>query len=355
MFKPLWVLLATTSFSLLLCTVLMPLARRAGLVDHPSERKIHYVPVSLTGGPAIFLAFSVAVALAGVGGHGTLPLLAACGLMLTVGLADDRSHLSPLVRFAVQIGACCIMIFYCDVVLTDFGSLMWDGVLSLGWFSVPVTIFAALGVINAFNMMDGIDGLSSLVFIVASIAMAWLALQAGLDGNAGLLLITAAGVFGFFLLNARLPWNQRARVFLGDSGSGFLGLFLAWQFIDLGNGNDQAFAPMTAVWLFGIPLLDTTRVMVQRWRDGRSSMEADQFHLHHAFLKAGFSVRQTIAAIAILILFTTMVGLAGEFFDWPEHLMFYGYVAFGLGYQYIMRRCWKGGYFLGRPVKQQLD
>ena len=117
--------------------------------------------------------------------------------------------------------------------------------------SVPMTIFAALGVINAFNMMDGIDGLSSMIFIVASTAMAWLALQAGHTSNAAILIIAAGATLGFFMLNARLPWNKRARVFLGDSGSVFLGLLLAWQFIDLGNGDDRAFSPMTAVWLLG--------------------------------------------------------------------------------------------------------
>ena len=90
---------------------------------------------------------------------------------------------------------------------------MWNGVFQLGWFSIPITIFAALGVINAFNMMDGIDGLSSVIFIIAGSAMAWLALRAGHVFNAGILMIAVASALGFFLLNARLPWNKRARVF----------------------------------------------------------------------------------------------------------------------------------------------
>jgi UDP-GlcNAc:undecaprenyl-phosphate GlcNAc-1-phosphate transferase len=281
-----------------------------------------------------------------------LPLLIACGLMMITGMLDDLYKLSPLTRFILQIIACCIMIFASGVVLTDFGSLMWNGLLSLGWFSIPITIFAALGVINAFNMMDGIDGLSATIFIIAGSAMAWLALLAGQSGNASMLIIAVAAVLGFFLLNARLPWNQRARVFLGDSGSMFLGMFLAWQFIDLGNGDDRAFAPMTAVWLLGIPLVDTIRLMTQRWRRGDSSMSADQFHLHHAFLKAGFSVSQTVAAITLLVLFTTTIGLTGHVLGWPEYLMFYGYICFGLVYLYIMRHCWRDGRFLGRDVSE---
>lgn len=132
-------------------------------------------------------------------------------------------------------------------------------------------------------------------------------------------------------------------------------MLLAWQFIDLGNGGDRAFAPMTAVWLMAVPIADTLRLMSQRWLKGGSSMEADQYHLHHAFLKAGFSVNQTVAAITMLVLFTTGIGLAGQFFGWPEYLMFYAYMVFGLIYLYIMRRCWRDGRFLGREINNELS
>jgi UDP-GlcNAc:undecaprenyl-phosphate GlcNAc-1-phosphate transferase len=330
------------------------LAQRIGLLDHPSDRKVHQTSTPLVGGTAIFIALVVAVSLATPYTSEALHLLAACGLMLITGMLDDLHELSPRTRFITQILACCIMVFASGVVLTDFGSLVWNGVLQLGWFSIPLTIFSALGVINAFNMMDGIDGLSSIIFIIAGTAMAWLAAQAGHGFNAAMLTLAVAAVVGFFLLNARLPWNKKARVFLGDSGSAFLGLFLAWQFIALGNGDDRAFAPMTAVWLLGVPLVDTIRLMAHRWRRGGSSMEADQYHLHHAFLKAGFSVNQTLIGIAVLVLFTTAVGLTGHLLGWPEYLMFYAYMAFGIVYLYIMRRCWVHGRFLGRDVAAEL-
>jgi UDP-GlcNAc:undecaprenyl-phosphate GlcNAc-1-phosphate transferase len=193
-----------------------------------------------------------------------------------------------------------------------------------------------------------------MIFLVACSAMAWLALLAGHTYNVATIAIAIGGTLGFFLLNARLPWNKRARVFLGDSGSGFLGLFLAWQFIDLGNGTDRAFAPMTAVWLLAVPLVDTIRLMTMRWRSGKSSMAADQYHLHHAFLKAGFSVAETGALITLLVMLTTTIGLAGHILAWPEYLMFYGYITFGLFYLYIMRQCWKHGRFLGRNVVTEL-
>ena len=339
---------------MLLCLLLTPLARIIGLLDHPSERKVHSNPVPLVGGAAIYITMVLVFTLATPYGIETLPLLIACGMMLVTGMIDDVWELSAFIRFVIQILACCIMVFVSDVVLTDFGSLMWSGVLYLGWMSVPITIFAALGVINAFNMMDGIDGLSSMIFIVASAAMGWLALQAGHTTNAVVLGIAAAATFGFFLLNARLPWNKRARVFLGDSGSAFLGLLLAWQFIDLGNGDDRAFAPMTAVWLLGIPLLDTTLLMVRRKLNGGSPFDADQHHLHHAFLRAGFSVKQTTQIITVLVLITATIGLAGQILAWPEYLMFYAYIAFGLVYYRTMSRCWRDHRFLGRDVATEM-
>jgi UDP-GlcNAc:undecaprenyl-phosphate GlcNAc-1-phosphate transferase len=348
------ILLATAGLSMVLCMLLTPMAHRFGLLDHPSERKVHNTSIPLVGGIAIYIALAMATILATTYTNEALPLFAACGLMLITGMLDDLHELSPTTRFIMQIIACGIMIFASGVVLTDFGSLMWNGVFQLGWFSIPITIFAALGVINAFNMMDGIDGLSSMIFIVATAAMSWLALRAGHMFNATMLMMAAGAALGFFLMNARLPWNERARVFLGDSGSLFLGMFLAWHFIDLGNGDDRAFSPMTAVWILGVPLVDTIRLMVQRWKRGGSSMQADQYHLHHAFLKAGFSVWQTGAAITLLVLFTTTIGLAGQILGWPEYLMFYAYIAFSLIYIAIMRRCWHHGRFLGRDVASVL-
>ncbi len=344
------VLLAAAGFSLASCLALIPLARRFGLVDRPSGRKLHSKPVPMVGGVAIFLTLLIVLLASGQLARSMQPLLLACGLLMVAGLVDDRHQLSPLLRFIIQAVACLVMIYMGGTVLTDFGSLLWDGVLSLGWLSVPITIFAALGVINAFNMIDGMDGLSSMVFMIAGISVMWLAAIAGRDANVLLLSVATAAVFGFSLLNTRLPWKKGAQVFLGDSGSVFLGFFLAWQFIDLANGAGRAFAPITAVWLFAIPMLDTTYLMRRRWRRGGSALDADQNHLHHAFLRAGFSVTRTWAAITALVLLTTTIGLAGHALGWPQYLMFYGYIAFGLVYYRSMDRCWRQGRFLGRRL-----
>jgi UDP-GlcNAc:undecaprenyl-phosphate GlcNAc-1-phosphate transferase len=329
--------------AMLLCILLGLKAHHFGWLDHPGERKVHQVATPLVGGVAIFLTLLWPFLYSG-----NLAFCAALTLALACGLADDLRPLRPVTRFIWQGCACLVMVYFGGVVLSDFGRLMWDGVLELGMLSVPITVFAALGVINAFNMIDGLDGLAGTVFLVCTGSLAWLAAGGGHPAQAQLLLLAFAAVTGFLVLNARFPWNARARVFLGDAGSTFLGMFLAWMFVDLGNGDDRAFEPMTAVWIFGLPLLDTTRLMATRWRSGKSTMAADQQHLHHAFLRAGFSVRQAWLAVSALAAGSALAGLAFEKSGLPTYIGFYTYVVLGVIYLRWMRSAWQVRRFLGR-------
>ncbi|WP_191621165.1 MraY family glycosyltransferase [Marinihelvus fidelis] len=324
--------------TLLMAAALVPVARRAGWLDWPSGRKQHIEPTPLVGGPAIFGGLFATLALAGVG---TAALPAACALIMVTGLVDDRWPLSASVRFGLQTMACLVMVFVADVYLADFGRLFMDRVLDLGLLAVPITVFAALGVINAFNMIDGVDGVSGSIFVLCCLSMALLAAVGGRADMLPSLLVSAGAVCGFLLLNARLPWNPVARVFLGDSGSLLLGLLLAWFFIDLGNGSrtgvERAFAPMTAVWIFGLPLLDTTRLMASRWRAGRSAFSADDRHLHHALAQSGLSVGQTWGVVVLLSAGFMVAGIAMEWFGVPECIRFYAFIATGVAYLRWMR------------------
>jgi UDP-GlcNAc:undecaprenyl-phosphate GlcNAc-1-phosphate transferase len=338
--------------TLILCLVLMPLARRSGWLDQPDARKLHARPTPLVGGVAVFVVFfGVQI----VAGAWLGSLLVASLVVLLTGLADDRWPLSAAVRFAAQAAACFIMIYWAGIRLDDFGELFGPFTLNLGMLAVPITVFSALGVINAFNMIDGLDGLAGGVFVVAASAMTLLATLAGRADAVPLLIPMIGAVLGYLLLNARLPWNRRARVFLGDGGSMLLGFWLAWFFVDLGNGSrvgvERAFAPMTAVWLIGVPLLDTTRLIGNRWRAGKSAFEADRRHLHHAFLAAGFTVGQTWWGIVGLCAVFAGVGVVLERSGVPDYVSFYAFVAVGYLYLRVMRRTWREARFLGRPFR----
>ena len=345
-------MLLATLVTAVLCIALIPLARKVGLVDHPGERKVHEDPTPLTGGPAMLIASGLMLLFLSK----DFPFvqgLAVGGLLLyVVGMIDDYRPLPASVRFMVQIVACMIIIVYADVRLDDFGRLIWDGVLSLGWLSIPVTVFAAMGVINSFNMIDGMDGLAGAIFIVAAAGMA---LMAGITLQVKihlLLLVAMSAMFGYLLLNARFPWNRKARVFMGDSGSMFLGFFLAWCFISLGNDHNEAgaraFMPITAVWLFAVPLLDTTTQIWRRLRAGESAFVADQHHLHHAFLRAGFTVGRTWLMITGLAVSCAAIGLAFEFAGAPDYASFWCFMLVAFSFHFYMKKAWSRRRFLGR-------
>jgi UDP-GlcNAc:undecaprenyl-phosphate GlcNAc-1-phosphate transferase len=272
--------------------------------------------------------------------------------MFVIGLLDDFRDLPAAPRFLVQMAACLVVIVWADVRLDDFGRLLWNDVLELGWLSVPVTVFAALGVINSFNLIDGMDGLAGGIFLVAAAGMALFAGLAGQVQILQLLLLAMAAVAGFLLLNARSRWNARARIFMGDSGSMLLGFLLAWCFIALGNDRaylaGRAFMPITAVWLFAVPLLDTTTQIWRRWRAGLPVFGADQHHLHHAFLRAGYTTGETWTNITLLALALAGAGVLLEISGAPDYLSFWLFLAFAVVYKVYMQRTWAQQRFLGR-------
>lgn len=347
-----WLLPLALLLTPALCLALIPLARRIGLVDHPSARKVHESVTPLTGGPALLLVL-VALGAWWLPADRFLQALLAGGLLLfAVGLLDDFRDLSAALRFLAQIAACLLVIVWADVHLDDFGRLLWDDVLALGWLGGPITIFAALGVINSFNLIDGMDGLAGGIFLVAAAGMALFAGLAGQTQILQLLLLAMAAVAGFLLLNARSRWNAQARIFMGDSGSMLLGFLLAWCFIALGSDRayaaERAFMPMTAVWLFAVPLLDTTTQIWRRWRAGQPVFGADQHHLHHAFLRAGYTTGETWTNITLLALALAGVGVLLELLGAPDYLSFWLFIAFAYAYYFYLRRTWAQQRFFGR-------
>jgi UDP-GlcNAc:undecaprenyl-phosphate GlcNAc-1-phosphate transferase len=347
-----WLVPATALATALIAFLLIPLASKAGLVDHPNQRKVHESVTPVTGGLAIFITLAVVFSWTLPGDRFIHALGAGSLLMTLTGMADDRLKLSTALRFLIQMGACLIMILYADVRLDDFGRLFYDEVLTLGWLAGPVTIFAAIGVINAFNMIDGMDGLAGSIFLVAAAGMAVFAARAGQGELQWTLLLSIGAVLGYLMLNARLPWNKKARVFLGDGGSLLLGFILAWCFIALGSDHKEAgvraFMPITAVWLLAVPLLDTTTLMWSRWRSGRSAFSADQNHLHHAFLRAGFSVGETWVNITLLAIVLAAVGILFEISGAPGYVSFWTFMVVAFAYYAYIKKSWETQRFLTR-------
>lgn len=336
-----------------LIRVLAPLAERYGLIDVPGGgRKLHADKTPTVGGLAIMSGLTLTALLVGFTSMGHPAFWVSLFLIVLTGTLDDRFDLGPSIKFAAQIAAALLMIYWGERSLHTLGNLVSDEPLTLGRYAVLLTVFAVIGVVNAVNLCDGADGLAGgLVFI----AVFWIAMMsAASSANAGTLML-ALGLLGciaaFLLFNMRSPWRSRAAIFLGDAGSLSLGFVLAWLTVDATREGVQLFAPVTAIWLVAIPISDTIVCMSRRLLRGQSPFRADRTHLHHILIDLGMPVARAVALIHLLAFVLAAIGVAGWALRVPEHVMFYTAMAVFAVYivlvQYGLGRATAGARELG--------
>jgi UDP-GlcNAc:undecaprenyl-phosphate/decaprenyl-phosphate GlcNAc-1-phosphate transferase len=279
-----------------------------------------------------------------------LPWPLATGMLglLVVGSVDDRVHLAPAWRFVAQIVATVLMIGGSGVMLRDFGELLWPGwVLGLGWFAVPVTVFCAVGVHNALNMIDGVDGLAGSLTAIALAGVGVASLMAGRQDLVALAALGLGAVAAFLVFNLRVG-ARSARVFLGNGGSLAVGFLLAWLFVDGSQGARRAFDPVTALWLFAVPLIDTVSVLWRRLAQGLPPFRADHRHLHHLLLRAGRGPGAIAAWLATGGALLASVGLLAERLGAADAVRFAAFLGLAFAYHAIVRRAdatlppWRG-------------
>jgi len=334
--------------------VLEPVAQHIGLVDHPGGRKIHRNPTPLVGGIAMFIAFTFAVPIAAVPLSDYRLLFAGSLLLVVVGTIDDLLEVSTRYRFAAQIAASLLMTLGAGVMLDDLGHLISPTeVFSLGVLAVPVTLFSTVGVINAVNLTDGLDGLAASLALIGIAALGIVASSKGEMQLVGILVLLGGAILAFLTFNLRL--NGSALVFMGDAGSLFLGFVLAWFFIKLSQGEHRLLAPVTALWFFALPLIDTISIMLRRMLLGRSPFLADREHFHHILMAAGFGPKQTLLLMVLLALIGAGVGLAGNFLGIEERWMFLGFLGLFALHFWTLMRAWRLKRFLARPLFHPSD
>lgn len=322
---------------------LAPRAERYGLIDHPvGGRKHHTHTTPTVGGIAIVGGLWLSLLLTGSASQ-LHPAFWVCLLIITLtGIFDDRFELGPYVKFAAQIVAVLLMVYWGDGVLHSLGHLVTAEPLTLGRFAVPLTVFAVIGIINAVNLCDGADGLAGgLVFI----AVFWIAVMSAASATAATLALTlglSGCIAAFLSFNLRSPWRSRGAIFLGDAGSLSLGFILAWLTVNATREGTQLFAPVTAIWLVAIPISDTIVCMGRRLIRGQSPFRADRTHLHHILIDLGMPVGRAVALILLLAFVLAGAGVAGEARRLPEHVMFYAamavFAAYVLAVQYGLSR-----------------
>ena len=332
---------AAAVLSITFILLFRPLAQRIGLVDQPGGRKDHSQPTPLVGGIAVFCAFSLTVLTLDTPLGQWRSFFLAALLVFIMGILDDIRETPPSTRFVAQISASLIIVLGGGVELRNLGALVSSEDLVLGLLAVPFTLFSAAGVINATNMLDGLDGLAGGLLLIFFSVLLYLAWGAGLNGEVSILLLLCGALAGFLIFNFRFVDSRPATVFMGDSGSLFLGLAVTWFLIRFTQEPIALLHPITAVWLFALPILDTVAIMVRRIRRGRSPFSPDREHLHHILLAAGFSVRSTVLIMLGIGMLLGGIGLAGEWTGVAESTMFYGFLLLFAAYYWVMQRAWK--------------
>jgi len=303
---------------------LKTIAPKLKLVAHPGEHRHHQSPTPMVGGLAIFIASFIALSLFGV--DSDFAILACCLMICIVGVLDDAFQLSAILRFAIQAGIACLMIQLTGASLETLGELVSQHELSLGRWRIPLTIFATVGVINAINMSDGMDGLVGSLVSISLFAF----LLLGAD-QSNLLIVFLSCLIVFLGFNSRL-FVKQARIYLGDGGSNLLGLLLAYLFIKNSQGVHAVIHPVTALWFMALPLIDTVSVMIVRPLRGNSPFSADRIHYHHQLLERGFSVNQTLLFIVLAQSSLVILGLLLQNSGLPQSYSFYSFLTLFFAY-----------------------
>lgn len=288
-----------------LALVITPFVRRwafkCGAVDRPNHRKVHRRLMPRMGGMAIYISFAATVLLTREITPQVAGLLAGGSLIVLLGILDDTKGLSPRLKLAGQVASALAVAVFPFGLKVEFLTNPFGGdMIDLGLLAIPVTVLWIISVTNAVNLIDGLDGLASGTSSIAALTLAavvWIDISVngawpGQEDAVALALILAASVLGFLRYNF-----YPARIFLGDSGSMFLGFSVAVLAV-MGLAKGATFiSVIVPVVILGIPILDTFFAIVRRWFGRRPIFSPDKEHLHHRLMDLGLSHRQTVLSI----------------------------------------------------------
>jgi UDP-GlcNAc:undecaprenyl-phosphate GlcNAc-1-phosphate transferase len=293
------------------------LAHRVGAIDVPGGRRVHSQPTPRLGGLAIFggLTLGASTYAFTFGWKALVSLLAAntllafllpCLMVFAAGVVDDIRGLSAVSRLAVEAFAAVFLIqagYVVDNVTNPFGAP-----IDLGMFSFPITLLWIVGVTNAFNLMDGLDGLLSTVGLIVLSACGVVALATGRLASATLAFALAGALLGF------LPHNWHpARIFLGDSGSLVVGFTAAALSLKAATTPQGTLSFHVAVALCALPLCETALTIARRYVNGTPYFSGDRSHIHHVMLNRGLSVKRAVGSLAAVTLVFASVAILSRF------------------------------------------
>ncbi|MDT8383273.1 MAG: MraY family glycosyltransferase [Gammaproteobacteria bacterium] len=278
--------------TMLLIPPLMRSAHRLQIVDMPNDRKVHTGAIPRIGGIAMVAGAIMPIVIWMTPDAKEASLLWGMAIIFIFGIWDDRKDLDYRIKFFGQTLAVFVVVFIGDVVITTLPAIDMQ---PIPWFiSYPLTILFLLGITNAINLADGLDGLAGGT---ALLSLGVIALLAYMEGDVDLLLISLAilgSILGFLRFN-----THPARVFMGDGGSQFLGFSVGVLVLLLTQHENAPISAALPLLLLGLPILDTVMVMVTRVREGRSPFSPDKNHIHHRLLALGFTHYEAVFTIYV--------------------------------------------------------
>lgn len=289
--------------SFLITPFIKKLANKIGAIDVPKdERKIHKKPIPLLGGLSIYIAFSLSLILKkGSINANEMGILIGATIIVIGGFIDDLKEIKPYQKLIFQILAAIILIKFgvvIKVITNPFSS--YNMYLNLKCVSIPLTIMWVVGITNAFNLIDGLDGLAAGVAFISSVTIFIIAMLNNRSDAALLTLILSGSILGF------LPYNfNPASIFMGDTGSQLLGFLLSAIAMNGAIKSATAFSISVPILALGLPIYDTLFAMIRRKINGKPIMKADRGHLHHRLLDMGLSQKK---AVLIMYLISAILG-----------------------------------------------
>ncbi len=293
--------MCSLSICMALIPVLMANAQRLRFVDIPDARKQHTQPIARVGGVGIVLGTIAAILLWIPHDSLVLGMVIGSVVIFVFGLWDDRADLHYSLKFGGQIAAAVVVMVVGGV---QFHSLPFLAETALpAWIAMPLSLLFIIAVTNAINLSDGLDGLAGGLSLLSLLAMAYLAYLADETALTVMIVAMSGGILGFLRFN-----TYPARIFMGDSGSQFLGFNLAVAAMVLTDIDEGPYSTALIPLLLGLPVLDTIGVMGQRLLEGRSPFHADRNHLHHKLMSLGWTHYETV--VLIYLLQGILVGLA---------------------------------------------
>ena len=354
MFGPYWSEgLIALGISAFLVTVLLlkliPVAQKIDLIDRPIGRKAHEKETPLIGGIAIFVSFTFAILLAPFGLGEYRLLFLSAGILVLVGILDDHRDIKPATKMVAQILAGLLLVYAGGTAVPSIGDIFaWhDGnEQGLGWLSSPLTVLAIIAVINAYNMIDGHDGLASGLFLVTSGTIIFLCTAVGQWKLQFLLAIIFVPTGVFFLFNCGMVGIARFKSFLGDAGSMLLGLMIAYGLIILSNEHEYTVRRVLAPWLLGLPMFDMAAVLVERAVVRRSVVRADRSHIHHLLMGRGISKNSVLGILLLFQSISCTIAILGFYLKVADWILFWA--VFPALILYIVFRAWLRGGLTGR-------